>query len=350
MAAAHVPGGAIAIVKDGRLMAVRSYGLANIATGEAFQPDTLCRIGSISKTVTAVTILNLVEGGKLGLDDKVFSSLLGNLQPPVGRTVDPRLRDISVRHLLHHTGGHGRASGVDPLNSALAETAAEVLHTGKPPGYETIIRYAMGLPLDFDPGMRYSYSNFGFMVLARVIEKVTGQPYENAVREQVLIPLSLRRMALGRTMPDDLRPGEAHYYDMPRAPLALSMFPDARRLMPRPYAQFELEAADGCGQWIASAIDLARLVARVEGSRVPALFGPDTLKLLFERPVPFVSEDPAGRWWYGLGTVAWPNGAATAWNHNGAYYGNIAGYESWGNGYVFAFVFNATPDNGNEFI
>jgi CubicO group peptidase (beta-lactamase class C family) len=345
MQKAHVPGAAVAVVKDGRLIFARGYGVANRSTGEAFQPDSLCRIGSISKTVTAVTILKLLEAGKLSLDDKVFAGILTQLQPPPGAHPDARLKEISVRQLLHHTGGHGRDTGTDPLNIGLAQSAAAAFHLPMPPGYDAMVRYAMGLPLDSDPGTQYSYSNYGFTVLARVIERVTGQPYEDVVRQQVLAPLGLRRMAVGKSLPEGRFPGEVYYYDTPRAPLVFSLLARERRLVPLPYANFELEAGDGSGRWIASAVDLARFVARVEGSRSPALLAPPTLQLLFERPDPFVTQAQNGEYWYALGTVAFPFEGGMAWTHGGFYPGATAGYESFGNGYLFAFVFNATPDN-----
>lgn len=345
MQAAHVPGGAVAVVKDGRLVFAHGYGFADTGRGELFQPDSLCRVGSISKTVTALTILRLAEQGKLTLNDKVFADILTQLTPTPGAPVDPRLRDISVRHLLHHTGGHGRDTGGDPLTVGLAASAASTFHLGIPPGYDAMTRVAMGLPLDFDPGAKYSYSNYGFMVLGRVVERVTGQKYEDVARQHVLEPIGIRRMAVGRTLPEARFPGEVRYYDSPRAPLVLSLLDHVRRLVPIPYANFELDAADSCGRWIGSAVDLARMVARVEGTRSPALFGPDTLKLLFERPDPFVSQDPQGGSWYALGTVAFPNGPYTGWTHGGFYPGATAGYYSFGDGYLFAFVFNATPGN-----
>jgi N-acyl-D-amino-acid deacylase len=223
--------------------------------------------------------------------------------------------------------------------------AAEAFGTSIPPGYDNMVRYAMGLQLDFDPGTKYSYSNYGFMVLARVVERVTGRRFEDVVRDEVLAPLGIVRMAVGRTRFEDRNPGEVRYYDAPRAPLVRSLLPGVRRLLPMPYANFELDAADGSGRWIGSAVDLARLVARVEGSRAPALFGAETLHVLWERPEPFVSQDATGGSWYALGTLAIPYGGGMAWTHGGFYPGAVAGYESFGNGYLFAFVFNATPDN-----
>lgn len=345
MAAAHVPGGAIALVKDGRLVFARGYGLADIAHREAFQPNALCRIGSISKTVTAAAILKLYEAASLILDTKVFPDVLTQLQPASGASVDPRLHEISVRHLLHHTGGHGRDSGLDPLNYGTVIAAAEAFHSGMPPSSETVIRYAMGLPLDFDPGAEYSYSNYGFLVLARVVERIAGQAYDDYVRQQVLAPIGIRRMMLGKTLPEDRQPGEVHYYDTPRAPLEFSLLPNVRRLLPSPYANFEVMGSDGSGRWIASAIDLVRFAVHLECSRIPCLLQPDTFQLMLEKPDPFVTPDPAGVSWYGMGASAAPWKGSLVWAHGGFYPGAVAFVESLGNGYIYAYVFNATPDN-----
>jgi len=347
---AHIPGGAVAIVKDGRLVFARGYGVADLGTGEAFRPDSLCRVGSVSKTITALAILRLVETGRLNLNDRVFGDILTQLTPPPGSAPDARLNDITVRHLLHHTGGHGRDTGVDPLSTWFAIQAADVLRLPIPPGYPAMVRYAMGLPLDFAPGEKYSYSNYGFTVLARVVERVTGQVYEDFVRNEVLAPMGIRDMAVGKTLPEGRRPGEVRYYDYPRTLLAFSVLPNVRRLLPRPYANLELDAGDGSGRWIASAVDLARMAARVEGTRAPAFFAPETLKLMFEKPNPFTSSDASGGSRYGLGTGVIPNGDVFAWSHAGYYPGSIAGYQSFGTGYIFAFVFNATAPDVTAFL
>jgi len=344
MARGGIHGAAVAIVKDGRLVFARGYGLANTATGEPVQPDSLFRVGSISKTITAVAALHQFEQGQLNLDAKAYAEILADLQPPPGRTEDPRLHNVTVRQLLHHTGGHGRDTGTDPLNTELAMKAADALHVPKPPGYETVIRYALALPLDFDPGARYSYSNFGFTVLARVVERSAAQPYEPYVRENVLAPMGIARMALGQTLPENRMPGEVVYYDSPRAPLQISIFPNVRHLMPAPYAQFQLEAGDGSGRWVASPIDLVRFLSLVSGQRPPAFLQPETLALLLERPDPFVSADPTGQSWYGMGAGVGVYGQGFDWGHDGSYPGSWASYLVLPTGYIYAFALNTTPD------
>jgi len=111
MARYNIPGAAVAVVKDGRLVFAHGYGLADKENNQLVQPESLFRIASISKPITAVTVLKLVEEGKLDLDAKVFcapggSCLLEHLQPLPGRTVlDQRIYNITVRMLLQHSGG-----------------------------------------------------------------------------------------------------------------------------------------------------------------------------------------------------------------------------------------------------
>ena len=92
-----VPGAALAIAQDGRLVLAKGYGWANIATGEPIKPDTLFGLASLSKSITAVATLKLVEQGKFGLDDRVFD-ILQHIRAPRGARVDPRLRDITEQN------------------------------------------------------------------------------------------------------------------------------------------------------------------------------------------------------------------------------------------------------------
>jgi len=107
------------------------------------------------------------------------------------------------------------------------------------------------------------------------------------------------------------------YYD-PRGPWQMSMYPGVRRLLPAPYAQFELDAGGGAGRWVASPIDLAWLLSRVSGLRAPAFLQPETFALLLERPNPFVPEDEAGLWWYAMGISVTSVPQGLVWMHDGS--------------------------------
>src|SRR5690606_2114854 len=119
---------------------------------------------------------------------------------------------------------------------------------------DAIVRYMMGQPLDFDPGTSYAYSSFGYAVLGRIVERITGGSYEQYVKEAVLEPAGATRMRLGRSLLADRAPGEVRYYD----PATVnSVFPGGGAV-PVSYGGFNIEAMDAHGGWIASAVDLLR--------------------------------------------------------------------------------------------
>src|SRR5262249_27103487 len=156
-------------------------------------PDTLFGLASLSKPITAVAILKLVDQGKLGLDDHAFE-VLDHIKAMPGTKVDPRLAKITVRQLLNHSGGWNHQASGDPVNW----TTQMHLKRGDraPINAAELIAFTMSVPLDFEPGTDSKYSNFGYIVLGEVVAKVSGQPYEKYVREQVLAPVGIARTSL----------------------------------------------------------------------------------------------------------------------------------------------------------
>ncbi|HEX2722882.1 MAG TPA: serine hydrolase domain-containing protein [Gemmatimonadaceae bacterium] len=222
-----IPGGAVAVVRDGKLIYARGFGYADVENKTPVQPDALFRIASVSKPITGVAIMKLVEEGRLKLDDRV-APLIAYLTPAPGATVDPRWQQITIRQLLNHTAGWDRdkAGGFDPMFRPAIAAAA--VNAPAPASAETIIRYMKGMPLDFNPGDKHVYSNFGYAILGRVIERVSGMPYEEYVRTRVLQPLGANRTRLGKTRMRDALADEVKYY-FPgmgvNAPLEQSVFP-----------------------------------------------------------------------------------------------------------------------------
>lgn len=295
MAKYKVPGGAVAVVKDGRLVFAHGYGYANTAASYPVQPYSLFRIASVSKPITAVAILKLVEEERLRLDDKAFSIL--NITPPSGKRVrDQRILNVTIRELLEHSGGWDRDETFDPMFEPFR--IASFLGVAYPPSREQIIEYMLTQPLQFEPGTKYAYSNFGYLILGRVIEKVTGQSYEDYARKRILAPMGITDMQIGHTLLASAAPNEVHYYDYPDAGLARPVFANITGSVPTPYGGFYLEDMDSHGGWIASAVDIVRFAASVDGAKPPALLNPATVREMDARP-------PAPLWvgndyWYGL--------------------------------------------------
>jgi N-acyl-D-amino-acid deacylase len=275
----NVPGGALAVTHHGKLVYARGFGYADRDKKEPVEPASLFRIASITKPFTATAVLQLVQRGKVKLGDKVFEHLKydpvfeGNAKP------DPRLHEITVQQLLQHTGGWDRDKSFDPMFRPIE--IARVTKTPAPAGQVAIIRYMLGKPLDFNPGARCAYSNFGYCVLGRLIEHVTGGSYEEFVRQDVLKPLGIHGMRQGKTLIGGRTRGEVMYYDEKNR-TGKAVFPPFEKVS-TPYGTWSLEAMDSHGGWIASAVDLVRFASAFGPDRFP-LIDASMAATMFKRP------------------------------------------------------------------
>jgi N-acyl-D-amino-acid deacylase len=288
----RVPGLALAVTDQGRLVFARGYGYADLARREPVQPTSLFRIASISKPITAVAILQLVEQGKLSLEDKVFDVL--DVQSDIaaaGEEFDPRQRDITIRQLLEHRGGWDRDQSFDAMFQSVR--FAKLCDVPCPAGPPAVLRAMLRQKLDFDPGERYAYSNYGYCLLGRVIEKLTGQGYEEFVKVHVLAPIGVRSMRIGATGLDGRAPGEVCYY---HPGTAKSVFQaDLGQDVPSPYGAWYLEAMDAHGGWIASAVDLARFAAALDHPERSPLLKPESIERMYARPPGLAGHEKDGR-------------------------------------------------------
>jgi CubicO group peptidase (beta-lactamase class C family) len=332
-----VPGGQVAVAKAGKIVFAHGYGMADREAHQPVNPNSLFRIASLSKPFTSAAILKLVEAGKLRLDEKPFRLL--NLAPPRGKSPDPRLGNITFRELLQHTGGWDRGKSFDPM--FIPFKAAQAVGAPAPASCETIIRYMLGEPLQNDPGTAYAYSNFGYCVLGRVIEKVTGQPYERYVQNEILAPLGIRDMRTGHTFLDQRFPTEVKYYDFPGANEARSVFPNRPGMVPGPYGGFYLEAMDSHGAWIASAMDLVRFMLHLDGHVQPAPLQPATIREMIASPGKPVQTDPET--WYGMGWQVRRVGNDANWWHTGSLPGTTTIMVRTSKEMHWAALFNTRP-------
>jgi N-acyl-D-amino-acid deacylase len=319
MAERRIPGGALAVVKDQRLVFRHGYGWADREQKQLVKPDSLFRIASLSKPFTALAILKLVESGKLDINASAIAAAGFEASAAGAKPPDPRLNSITVRHCLHHTAGWDREAGGDPMFRSVE--IAKAMGVPAPAKPETIIRYMLGQRLDFDPGSRFAYSNFGYCLLGRVIEKSSGLAYPDFVRRSALLPMGIRTMRLGASLERDRCDKEVRYYTVEdrRGP---SVFANCPGEVPEPYGTFCLEAMDSHGGWLASAIDLARFAAVLDAPEPNTCLKAETLKLLYEPRAPPVSRNPDGSpaaAYYACGWNVRPkrNGTANYW-HNGS--------------------------------
>jgi N-acyl-D-amino-acid deacylase len=347
------PGGALAVSKDGRLVYARGFGLADVKRRQAVEPTALFRIASLSKPFTATAVMQLVEAGRLRLDDKVFRVL--RLTPFLGRgaRVDPRIYEISVLNCLQHTAGWDRDKGFDPMGAAAAEEVAHALGITLPIRPQDIIRYTMGRPLNFDPGSAYAYSNFGYCVLGRVIEAASGLPYAEYVARNVHRPIGITQMRLGKNLLRDRAPGEVIYYDSKGETGRAISGQNIGAQVPLPYGWECIETMDANGGWIASAIDLVRFGDAFNDIKASKLINEASIRTMLARPagVPGLDKGKPAAVFYGCGwevrPVAERLGRWTKW-HFGMLRGSSTLLVCRDDGLNWAAVFNSDATRGGK--
>jgi N-acyl-D-amino-acid deacylase len=300
----RVPGAAVAIGEKGKIVFARGYGYSDIAAKEPVTTASLFRIASISKPITAVAILQLAEQEKLKLDDKIFQILDYETDiAAAGEKFDPRLRDITIRHLLEHRSGWDRDQSFDAMFQSVR--FAKESETPAPADQATVIKAMLSQKLDFDPGERYTYSNFGYCLLGRVIEKLTGQTYEAYVKEKVLAPIGITTMKIGASRLEGRSANEVRYY---QPGSGKSVFQnDLDQEVPWQYGGWNLEAMDSHGAWIASATDIATFAAAFDNTDHCPIVKKATIDLMYQRPPGLAGYDKEGKELPTFYSLGWQN-------------------------------------------
>jgi N-acyl-D-amino-acid deacylase len=189
----------------------------------------MMRIASVSKPITAAAIRDLVAKDRLALETPAFNLLA--LKTTKGGKVDPEMSKITIEHLLDHKGGWDRAASFDPMFAVPRIKKELALARALNPA--DVVRFMQTQPLDFEPGKKVAYSNFGYCVLGRVLEKVHGKPYFAAVQELVFKPHGIADVRLGVDQVSRRDPREVEY--------------------PAAAASFSIDVMDAHGGLVASA-------------------------------------------------------------------------------------------------
>jgi CubicO group peptidase (beta-lactamase class C family) len=259
-----VPGLSVAIAIKGKPAYVEAFGAADRETGEALTPQHRFRIASISKPITSAGIFTLIEAGKLQLDNYVFgpNSILGDdyqtpyIPTPLDLVKADALRSnigqITIEHLLTHTTGGWSNRSHDPMS------------LNKEMNHRELITWTLAhMPLTIPPGESFAYSNFGYCILGRVIEKITGRTYEQYIKDKVLRPCGITDMQIGGNTLKDRATNEVKYYG-PRDPYAMNV-----------------TRMDSNGGWIATPSDLTTFFIHISGFEdKDHLLSDDTLRTM----------------------------------------------------------------------
>ena len=263
-----------AVLRDGDVLHTTALGMENPFESKAATTKTRFRLASVSKMLTSVAIMQLVNEGSIQLDQS-FAGQLG-LDGPF---TDPRVAAVTVRELLSHTSGFGAAHGI--FFGHGVDT------------WQQAADNALGQTLQSDPGSAFQYSNTNFCLLGLLIESATGQSFESAIRERVLEPIGINAH-MAPTF--DTEPGDAMHASSP-----------GRNYM---------EALGPAGGWVATPLDVAKLADALRAdSPGPHLLDELTIdKMRVRLTVPVETPPPANGWSYGLGLMLFGDGS---WGHTG---------------------------------
>lgn len=245
MVARGIPALSFALSKGGKILHNRAFGWADADLKTPLTPGRSMRLASITKPVNRAAIETLVADGKLKLDDPVFEVL--ELQGLADAKLDPRWKDVTIQHLLDHKGGwdRGKAGDFTYRSKSICEELHVPLKEMEP---MHLVKWALARPLDFDPGAREVYSNFGYILLARVVEKKSGKSFVDFLRDTVGKTAGMTTLLVSRSDPPDRLPGELWYCLNPEYPAK-----------EQPWT-LRVESKDGSGALACSADDYCRFL------------------------------------------------------------------------------------------
>lgn len=271
--------GSVIVVDGGKEVLAKGYGDANRSTKAQNTPDTVFCIGSVSKGFTAAAVLALADDGKLKLSDRVAGFFP---EVPATTFADGSV-DVTVHHLLSQTSGLPDPASTDPFRKAVWFRPIQPTEQ---------LEWARGLPMVASPGARFGYLNYNYLLAALVVERVSGRPFDQFLRDRVLVPSGVNASSTAQ--------GAADAVGYHRSGSKLEALSDDPRFTDR-----DLTFAFGAGQLRTTVRDLARWDRALAGGAVLSQAARDAM----------VKPNLKG---YGYGWVVERRSGATLLWHNGA--------------------------------
>lgn len=271
-------GASLAITRNDSLLYAKGYGWADEELGIEMQPSHIMRMASVSKLITAVGIMVLQDKDSLSIKDHVFGPD-GILNDSLFTSIikDKNHHKITVEHLLRHQGGFYR----DPLFSA--RDVKHQLQLDHTPTKEDYYKLVLSRRLSFAPGSWQRYSNFGYLLLSEIIEKISGMPYDEFIKKEVLAPAGCYDMHISGNYYDDKRDNEVRYYTHNGDGKFIEDHSDNGQMVERCYGGNNITLLSGAGAWCASPAEIARLVASIDGRpEVPDIISQESFEQMIE--------------------------------------------------------------------
>ena len=339
-----IPGGSIAVSRDGMLVFRSGYGRADASSGAAVSVDTLFRIGAVSTALTGAAILKQFEaelpealdyrvfGGAGLLPDAAFADWLPRR--------DRRVTDIRLRDLLLNTSGW-QIDDYDPYADLAG--IARAMGTAAPANPRAVAGYMLRQRLlDVDPASKAQASSFGYNLLGRIVEHRSGTPYAQAMQQLVLQPTGAVGMRIAGADAASRLPNEAAYYDRPGTKPVLAQDGSQRRGPPA-YTGMVFSTADAQAGWVATPTDLVRFATGLGGNdNVAPLLQKKTLALMASRDQR-LADSP-----YSPGWDVRSEGGVTILQRSGPLpTSSFAFLQTRDDGWTWAVAFNRMPDQAD---
>ncbi|WP_240510972.1 serine hydrolase domain-containing protein [Algoriphagus antarcticus] len=310
-----IPGAVLAISKNGKLVYKKAYGLADVASQEKMTNSHRLRVASVSKTFTGLSIVKLVQDGKIRLEDKVFGEdgILGNEYGT--KPYSDRVKKVTVQNLLHMTTGGWVVNGNRDAIDYKQEVSNKVF-------FDWMLDNAT---LTFEPGTQYWYINTNYFVAARIIEKVSGKSFYNFMKDNFLDELGIKSAVMVKNGLAGKQSNEVTYYGLGGT---------------KGYEyNFNIERRDGDAGIVISAEDLLKFALAIDGkpSR-PDILNGGSYSQFIKGSIP----NPQ----FGIGILSWGD----VRSFYGALPGTRSSYMIHNNGMAISLIFNGNADyTGNNY-
>ena len=274
----EMKGASVAIIRNDSLIFAKGYGWADEEKEVKMEAGHILRMASVSKLITAIGIMKLQDEGRLNIKNKVFG--------PEGVMKDCDLdtlirhsayEHLTIEHLLRHQGGFYR----DPLFSS--KDVMNQMRLDHPPTADDFFRLILPKRLRYKPGTTHRYSNFGYLLLSRIIEHVTGKSYEQYIKEEILAPAGCYDMHIAGNYYEDRRENEVRYYTHRGEGQFIEEYTGSGNLVERSYGGNNIPLLSGAGAWCGSTAELAKLVASIDGrDEVPDIISKKAVDQMIE--------------------------------------------------------------------
>ena len=325
-----IRGGSFALMRNDSLLYAKGYGYANTQDSIPCEVKNIFRVASVSKLLTAVAVMHLDETKQLSTQDFVFGEE-GILNDTLFLDYrDKKIKQITVEHLLRHTGGFSNPHGDAAFNM---ELVAQFLDKPLPLSMDDLVLYATKNRLRAVPGGRFNYSNLGYIVLSKVIEKVSGMPYETYIKDSILAPVGCYDIHLANNYSEGFRENEVTYYEVKEAE-PVPAYDGSDTLVMKSLGGNDVHGLYGAGGWVASPVELLKLVSAINKCPVREDFlTPESIDFM----TPYgKNAKPAG----------WASSSAKFWLRSGSMSGTSALIKAQKDGYSWVFISNSSSWNG----